>query len=131
MTEIGRAWSVRFVLANGSENNFHIVMSRILSSKRLILCANKPFRPGVKLSVTPEPSHSPPTYYNTSSVGLCVYSYIGKREREWDEEKRREKEKKWRLGPKQELIALNWPEKRLCRFEMRSKYPYTCHYYDY
>lgn len=45
----GRSWR--------GPRHFHIVMSRILSpGYRLILCANKPFRPGVKLSVTPERS---------------------------------------------------------------------------
>lgn len=45
----GRSW--------WGPRHFHIVMSRILSpGYRLILCANKPFRPGVKLSVTPERS---------------------------------------------------------------------------
>ena len=128
MIEIGCAWSVRFALANGSGNHFHIVMSRILSPERLILWANKPFRPGVKLSVTPEPSHSPlglGYYYNAPSVGLRIS--IGKRQK--GRRTREKKRRKQRLGPKQELIAVNWPEKRPSQFETPTKYLYTWYYY--
>lgn len=102
--------------------HFHIVMSRILSPEyRLILCANKPFRPGVKLSVTPErsptrslcsrrcPTSSLSPSLNTNDGDLVVImprketrGHRGTRHgRVW---------KRSRL--ERALTTANWPEKR-------------------
>lgn len=98
----GRSWR--------GPRHFHIVMSRILSpGYRLILCANKPFRPGVKLSVTPERS---PT---RSLFRRCRRRRCHRRRPTKGEERTSGKryERVWkRSGLERALMAANWPEKR-------------------
>lgn len=81
-------------------------MSRILSpGYRLILCANKPFRPGVKLSVTPERS---PTLLSVDVVGVVVATVVVPRK-----ERTSGKRYVWkRSGLERALMVANWPEKR-------------------
>lgn len=93
--------------------HFHIVMSRILSpGYRLILCANKPFRPGVKLSVTPERS---PTRFSlptctTSSLPLLIRTagHVAKGRRP----RRSGCASVCGKGRERALMVANWPEKR-------------------
>ncbi|EFN66342.1 hypothetical protein EAG_07086 [Camponotus floridanus] len=84
-------------------------MSRILSpGYRLILCANKPFRPGVKLSVTPERS---PT---RSLFRRCRRRRCRRRATKGEERTSGKRyERVWkRSGLERALMAANWPEKR-------------------
>lgn len=104
--------------------HFHIVMSRILSpGYRLILCANKPFKPGVKLSVTPErsptrslcrhcPTSSLPPSLNTTNDGTSSSTVIMPRKetRGYQGNGHGHVWKRSRL--ERALMTANWPEKR-------------------
>lgn len=107
-------------------------MFRILSPEyRLILCANKPFRPGVKLSVTPErsptrslcrrcPASSLSPSLNTNDGDLVV---IMPRE-----ETRGNAAQTWKRSRlERTLTTANWPEKwsgrEPNRHEVKKKVP--------
>lgn len=82
-------------------------MFRILSPSWPILRANKPFMPGVKLPVTPEPS-SLPLCYNAPSVSLPLKRDETAREKIRQRVEAREREEK-KIGVRMEraLIAVN------------------------